>query len=1446
MILSSAYDLFYKHFDDTKKTDDGTVPQPKTYFTTEITPQSNSSIFNEIIQSNLSFHTNIKGFDNWLINILPVQIKSNKKKRGKYIFYFDDILYLKPFIPETNGKLPLFPYRARNENFSYYFHIYANFYQFDTLLNEKKIINSYIKIASVPAMLRSKVCHLNGYTKTMLKSVFEDSLDPFGYFIREGNEKISVFQENLYHDKILTIYKKDKVVNSSTATNVFKDQSEGNETGGASGTVAEEETVVNTNEEVDEADDDEDDDIDDDAAAVDVEENSDDDNNDEIRLQKQYVEGKGGGDSSSSSFSLPKSTTLNMTNVGGAGRNVVPFVNVETFVTLYSVTGTTFLKINSKESWPALQLNILSKGHKGAKPKKYPIFVILDIFLQLICPDNFMYDNEINFVEYEEWRKNYKTLYGENSFDYSYENYYSSSSKGGAATLLPLKRNNSNRNDKRQNIITVFYNIIDRFSNSINDSNIIKNYLKSSLIKYLSIESPYKYILKKITNDYMIIKKLASNLAENNIEIQTDFQKIVDFTENLFPTTYINKKPEIFVKMCFQHIACINGIRSFDDRDSWVNKRIKMTYENFSTIINCCFKYYIETKKNVGESNTINIIKKLKKQQQQQSSKKVSLLLLEDDEDDEEKQQSLSMEISNKSNLFELKIKKDEIKNKFDSAFGNEGFDDKPESVETLTRKTHLSVIQNATKVSPNTKKKTRQLSIRYVQPSQLGFICPYDSPTTGPAVGMTKSMGCLSCVSINRFLDGYLTEVLYPICEKYIGANFRKYSFKEKRIHAIIVNSSVEGWCNLYTFEKVLRKATKTDLRFFDVEIIASPEDKTLQIYTVGGNIVRPVLTVDEEKGDIISDFENNNLSLEDCIKTGVIEYITASEQAHATVAQTRENLKNVIIKNRKQHPNVYGVFNGRRLPLYCELDPVGVFSSQGALMPFQNTCKGVRVSYQTKMFSQSIGNYHDFHSSHFYTTYKRCESTRPVVETAYMKPIGFSRNPAGKMMMVAILALANNAEDGIIAYQDTIQNYRIQKYVTIKFTLENIEGNKDKNYLREYLTEPPTLIKGRPLLEEEAKKYCCIGKDGLPKIGSYLKEDYYIVCKKRETAEGTVDTSEKAKFGQNGIVERVWVTKNTIKGSKDYQLFIKIKLRAFIPLMIGDKLASRYSQKGIINNVRSSSNTLSNSPYNTAAIGGGGEEETTPPNNFEKAFLKTTPIVISGPFKGMIPDITINPHGQPSRMTPGMLTEMLATKASLFTGERIDATSYRIASLEKIEEWRKTLADNGCDPDGFEECEHTLTNGLKFRTRVFIAPCYYQNLKSVLIDEFQYRASGKKEITTGQPNTGRASGGGMKNGEQEKSAIVTWGATSLLLERFKISSDKHILEVCKKCGNQARINYKTNTIFCDICGNNNQEIGVVDTTTISVVINRILLALGIQPTVNKSSQFIEGELEY
>lgn len=1362
-----------------------------TFFSNDLAPQSQSTtgikneyLFENIFQRLIKDYTiipgNIKSFNNWLINILPKQIRDKAEYHDGHKFYFDDIIYLKPIVPDTNLKVPLFPTKARTDNYTYSFTIYANGYKENPETGERTLINQYEKITSIPAMVGSVVCHLNHYNPSMKLSVFEDPMDPLGYFIKEGNEKVVVIIENLQREKFLTYYLKDKSV-LNTVTPV-QNEDDYDPSGMA---------VANDNPE------DEDEDI-----------------PDEILTTPDSL-----------------SNAIDNQNTGGLPKISVNSKNVHTSTTLYTPSGTIRLNIISHPDYPSFLISISPKGHKGSPSDNYPILLIFDVLLQLYNPEIYMYEH--TYLEKSDLNQ-FKDFYIQNKDNTS------------LVSNIPKKEaNRSDRDYKRKLIIQSFFEILKSYTLSDNNFNILENSMKISIAHYTTIPNPIEYVVKNKYSNFITDKKKSSEIYLEELK-KSDLSKILEFITDLFPSASLQTKPQSFVRFVWQHLACVNSLRAFDNRDSWSQKMVKMPYESLSGIFNNSFKFTVQPKKSNQSINSLSGItsSKSKKLIKKQLIKGLEENLIEAEND-----------MDNDVVTHILSINKDEIKDKFEKSLGSAGFEDRPDTVESMKRKNQIGPIQNITKLNPNVTKRVRQLTIRYIQPTQIGYVCIYDTPS-GNSCGIKKNLSCMVNVSVNRY---YLVEYKQLVLD-----TMSKFSVRAMDTHSytVILNTEVLGYVSS-SFEDAIRRVTKTNLNYYDIEIITSPEEKYIKIITIGGNLVRPLLTVDQSSGELILNKvlpklkkETFEVSIEDLIENGCIEFITPAEQERSVIAQSYSYIK-TIIDNRKDNPG-YGIFNTRKLPIYCEVDPIALFSTQAALMSYQNTCQGPRITYQTKMFTQAISKYHPYYYNRYDTSFKQAEVQRSFIETIYSKPIGISLNPYGKVMWVAIAALGNNAEDGICVSYDAIQNYKIKKYSTFKYVLESVNTSNEngKNFVREYLSEPDYVVNGKPLLPNQIETYKNIEKSGLPRIGSLIQTGYCIICKKRQTSAGIEDISEFAKISENGIVERILITEKR-SGNTTYT-HIKIKVRNNLQLMIGDKLASTYSQKGTITGLRSITDNLVNMPqadisdprvlenklYTPSEEDSDSDEEDSDgvtTNTIQNTAFRTMPMIASGPFKGLTPTIMINPHGQPTRMTAGMLIEMIASKAALFTGERIDGSAFKTPSYDQIQKWCDVLEENGCDRNGFEEVVHTL-NGNTYKTKIFIAPCYYQTLKSVRIDTFQYRATGKPNKKTKQPITGRDLGGAMKNGEMEKSAISTWGAASLLLERFKFSSDQHLYEICRTCGNQARVNYRNNTVACDVCSTPDKNVAIANVCFSSILINRILMGFGIQSTFNRTNVMMDG----
>ena len=242
----------------------------------------------------------------------------------------------------------------------------------------------------------------------------------------------------------------------------------------------------------------------------------------------------------------------------------------------------------------------------------------------------------------------------------------------------------------------------------------------------------------------------------------------------------------------------------------------------------------------------------------------------------------------------------------------------------------------------------------------------------------------------------------------------------------------------------------------------------------------------------------------------------------------------------------------------------------------------------------------------------------------------------------------------------------------------------------------------------------------------------------------------------------EEVYVDKNMLNKNGDGYNICKVKLRALRPPRIGDKFSSRHGQKGTIGNVIPEKDM----PYTQ---------------------------------NGIKPDIIINPHAIPSRMTIAQLKETLMGKILVELGLFGDGTSFEDFSVEFL---RKELLKLNYESSGNELLYNGLT-GEQLETSIFIGPCFYQRLKHMVIDKQHSRSIGPMVNLTRQPAEGRSRDGGLRFGEMERDCMVSHGASRFTKERIYDVSDKFVVHACNDCGKIAAFNAKKGIYKCNMCDN-------------------------------------------
>jgi len=279
-------------------------------------------------------------------------------------------------------------------------------------------------------------------------------------------------------------------------------------------------------------------------------------------------------------------------------------------------------------------------------------------------------------------------------------------------------------------------------------------------------------------------------------------------------------------------------------------------------------------------------------------------------------------------------------------------------------------------------------------------------------------------------------------------------------------------------------------------------------------------------------------------------------------------------------------------------------------------------------------------------------------------------------------------------------------------------------------------------------------------------MTEDDIPGVKQQQQKYTKRDASTSMRAAETGIVDKVMVTTNA-----DGYKFVKIRVRGNRVPQIGDKFSSRHGQKGT-----------------TGML-------------YRQEDMPFT-------VEGITPDIIMNPHAVPSRMTIGQLVETLLGKVSALTGNEGDATAFTDVTVEEIS---KQLHRLGYQCRGNEVLYNGHT-GRRMDAMIFMGPTYYQRLKHMVDDKIHSRARGPVQILTRQPMEGRSRDGGLRFGEMERDCMISHGAAQFLKERLFDQSDAYKVYVCDICGNIVIANLKKNVFECKACRNRTQisQIGI------------------------------------
>ncbi|MCB9370084.1 DNA-directed RNA polymerase subunit B [Candidatus Woesearchaeota archaeon] len=547
-------------------------------------------------------------------------------------------------------------------------------------------------------------------------------------------------------------------------------------------------------------------------------------------------------------------------------------------------------------------------------------------------------------------------------------------------------------------------------------------------------------------------------------------------------------------------------------------------------------------------------------------------------------------------------------------------------------------------------------------------------------------------------------------------------------------------------------------------------------------GRIRRPLIAVEKGVSKFTQQVQEKvvagELSFEDLVQKGIIEYLDAMEEENAYVA--------------------FDEFDLTPSHTHLEITPLAMYGFNTGTVPFSNYDEPARLMRGQKTIKQAVGMYALNYQKRKETDRNLLVSPqKPLVETFIYELLGFDKHPAGQNLVVGIMSFEGyNMEDGLILNQSSIERGLQRSFY---YKLYSSSETKYPGGLQDKIMYPGKDIKGYRAEED----YRYLEDDGIVYLGQKIATGDVLVGKVSpprfiEEIEGfgqminlNVDASLALKEDEKGVVSAVSVIEN-VDGDKE----VNVLLRDHRNPIVGDKFASRHGQKGVVG-----------------------------------ATFKQSDMPFSE--NGIVPDAIFSPHSIPGRKTVSHVMEVLAGKVAALSGEFVDANPFDGQSEEEL---RAQLKSFGFNPSGTEVMFDPST-GKRMEVEIYVGSLYYLRLNHQVDNKIQARGTGPVQLLTRQPAEGRVRGGGLKLGEMEKDALISHGAAMLLKERF--SADQTKAMVCTNCGYLADPYIQRYKSKCPICSSSSFET-VELAYAFKLFINE-LRSMGINPSFETKDRFFE-----
>ncbi len=701
-----------------------------------------------------------------------------------------------------------------------------------------------------------------------------------------------------------------------------------------------------------------------------------------------------------------------------------------------------------------------------------------------------------------------------------------------------------------------------------------------------------------------------------------------------------------------------------------------------------------------------------------------------------------------------------------------------------LDRTSHMSTLSHLRRIISPLTRSQPHFEARDLHPTQWGRLCPNETPE-GQNCGLVKNAALIIDVS-EDFPEEKVLKIL-----KTLGV--KQMEYEKEGYSRVYLNGNLVGYIkNGAELASEIRRRRRKGLISHLVNVRYDERTNEVIVNSDRGRIRRPLLVVENGKVRYNSRIRESllmgKMTVEDLVKEGIIEWIDAEEEENTYIAVYAYNVPERCEKCGRAlgRNDVEWVNPGEdKIILKCkhcghtfevpsllteehthlEIDPLLILGAIAGCIPYPHHNSSPRITMGAAMMKQSLGL--------TAANYRRRPDTRghllhypqaPLVKTKTMEFVNFMRRPGGQNAVVAVLSYHGyNMQDAIVLNKAAVDRGfgRSTFFRTYKSEERRYPGGQEDRF-----EIPSPDVRGA--MTEDRYRY--LNEDGIISPEMYVKGGDVLIGKTSPPRflDEEMELLGPQKRRESSVTmrpeEEGWVDSVLLTVSENNSRLVKVKVRDQRIPELGDKFASRHGQKGVVGAIV--------------------PQEDMP-------FTE----------EGIIPDLIINPHAIPSRMTVGHVLEMIGGKVASLEGRFVDGTVF---SGEPEKALREALVKHGFKYSGRETMYDGIT-GRKIEADIFIGVIYYQKLHHMVAGKFHARSRGPVQILTRQPTEGRSRLGGLRFGEMERDTLIGHGAAMVIKDRLLDNSDGTILYVCGNpdCGHVAIYDRKKGILRCPVCGN-------------------------------------------